>query len=52
MSKEFIEHLERASKIVQKWPLWKQEILGGMASVQRDKKDGNDESCKQEKTYR
>jgi len=25
---KFIAHLEEASKIVKKWPLWKQNVLG------------------------
>lgn len=28
----FVEHLDRASRIVRTWPKWKQEILGGTAS--------------------
>lgn len=32
MSKQFEEHLERASKIVSTWPEWKQTILGGSPS--------------------
>ena len=27
----FISHLERASAVVQTWPAWKQQLLGGTA---------------------
>lgn len=30
----FIKHLEDASRIVATWPKWKQELLGGVASVE------------------
>ena len=33
---EFIEHLRHASKVVQSWPAWKQEILGGRAVRQNE----------------
>lgn len=39
-NEDFKKHLEKASKIVDKWPSWKRSILGGEAS---------DESTKQEK---
>ena len=26
--RQFVEHLEQASRIVQTWPIWKQTILG------------------------
>lgn len=28
----FVKHLEHASEVVQGWPKWKQEILGGTPS--------------------
>ena len=39
--KEFKKHLDDASKIVQTWPAWKQEILGGKAvtTLQRLEKE-------------
>lgn len=30
----FVKHLERASSIVQSWPAWKQQVLGGTAAQQ------------------
>ena len=27
------EHLDKASEVVQTWPAWKQEILGGKSSM-------------------
>lgn len=30
---QFVEHLERASREVQTWPAWKQELLGATAIV-------------------
>lgn len=39
---DFKKHLQDASKIVQDWPTWKQEILGGkatMTTLQRLQKD-------------
>ena len=38
MSKEFREHLERASRIVSKWPKWQQNILGGVCMKKRQVK--------------
>jgi hypothetical protein len=26
----FLRHLEKASSVVQKWPAWKQQVLGGL----------------------
>lgn len=28
----FVKHLEHASGVVQTWPAWKQELLGGKAT--------------------
>jgi hypothetical protein len=28
----FVKHLEHASGVVQTWPVWKQELLGGKAT--------------------
>jgi len=37
--KAFMAHLEYASKIVQSWPAWKQEILGGKATIRQNETD-------------
>lgn len=29
----FVRHLEHASHVVRGWPTWKQELLGGSASL-------------------
>lgn len=34
-SDPFISHLEHASEVVAKWPAWKQQLLGGVASPER-----------------
>jgi hypothetical protein len=31
--KDFIRHLENASREVSSWPTWKQTLLGGKATV-------------------
>ena len=28
----FVQHLEHMSKVVQTWPAWKQQLLGGTAT--------------------
>lgn len=28
--RQFVEHLEQASRIVQTWPMWKQTVLGNI----------------------
>ena len=33
----FHRHLERVSRSVAKWPKWKQELLGGKATVRKKK---------------
>lgn len=30
----FVKHLEHASSVVQSWPAWKQQVLGGTATQQ------------------
>lgn len=30
----FVKHLEHASSVVQTWPVWKQQVLGGTAAQQ------------------
>lgn len=30
----FVKHLEQASSVVQTWPVWKQQLLGGTAAQQ------------------
>lgn len=34
----FVKHLEESSRIVQSWPVWKQQLLGGKA-VQQEAKE-------------
>jgi hypothetical protein len=29
---QFVEHLERASRIVRRWPKWKQTVLGNIGA--------------------
>ncbi len=33
-SEAFVKHLEHASSVVQSWPPWKQQVLGGTATQQ------------------
>jgi len=33
-SDAFVKHLEHASAVVQSWPAWKQQLLGGTAVTQ------------------
>jgi len=33
----FIQHLEKSSEIVQTWPVWKQQLLGGTIKQQHSK---------------
>lgn len=35
---KFIKHLEKASKIVKKWPKWKREVLGIITIRKEDNK--------------
>jgi hypothetical protein len=30
--RQFVEHLEQASRIVQSWPMWKQTVLGNIGA--------------------
>ncbi len=30
--RQFVEHLEQASRIVQSWPMWKQAVLGNIGA--------------------
>lgn len=30
--RQFVEHLEQASRIVQSWPMWKQTVLGNIGT--------------------
>ena len=39
---QFKKHLEHSSEIVQSWPVWKQEVLGGTA-VQPSEKTTNEQ---------
>lgn len=32
--RQFVEHLEQASRIVQSWPIWKQTVLGNIGTQQ------------------
>jgi len=34
--KAFVRHLEQASEVVQKWPRWKQQLLGVLSSESAD----------------
>lgn len=30
--RQFVEHLEQATRIVQSWPVWKQTVLGNIGT--------------------
>ena len=38
--REFLEHLQQASKIVKSWPVWKQTVLGAVQSTKSADKQG------------
>ena len=50
MSDDFVKHLEHASSVVQTWPKWRQEILGGDSSecIEEESKVENPEKLAQE----